>query len=319
MALRPRFGFHDNSVTGGRAGPAEIARLVEGTGAGLYRTLIDWRTAEPEQNRYDFALPDAVYRAMLARGIKPVFILAWAPDWARDKREACVEPHCHLPPAPEFYGEWREFAGLMAQRYPRAAGIEIWNEPNESSGWNGGVDPDRFTELLREAHGAIKAVAPSMPVISGGLSNRYDSGQGSLSIADFAGRFLRTGAGYIDGIGIHPYATVDDLRSINRPIDLLRSLSPQRKPIWVTEVGTSTSGGPMGASEEEQARAAVYTYERFSRDPGVDAILMHTLIDPQPAHVPPEDVGYGVLRADLSPKPAYCALARATGARSSCP
>lgn len=257
---------------------------------------------------------------MLKRGVRPVFIIAWAPSWARDPLIPCDSPHCHFPPARALDGEWREFAALMAERYPRAAGIEIWNEPNESTGWNWEADPARFAELLREAHDAIKAINPAMPVISGGLSNRPASGDGSLSVADFAIRLFQAGAAeHLDGIGIHPYAPPDGLDRLHQPLDVLRSLTPRPKPIWVTEVGTSTTGGPLGVTEEEQARAAVATYRAFSQDPNVQAVLMHTLIDPQPAHVPPDDVGFGVLHGDLSPKPAYCALAKATGARSRCP
>ena len=319
-ALAPRLGFHDNSVAGGRASPEQIARLVEATGAGLYRTLIDWRSAEPARDRYDWTLPDAIYAAMLKRGVRPLFLIAWAPPWARDPLIPCENQHCHFPPAPAHDREWREFAALMAQRYPRSAGIEIWNEPNESTGWNWEADPERFADLLRQAYEAIKKVNPSMPVISGGLSNRYESGDGSLAVSDFAERLFRAGGiAHLDGVGVHPYAPPNGLDRLNRPLDVVRSMMPQQRPIWVTEVGTSTTGGPLGASEQEQARAAVTAYDTFRRDPNVRAILIHTLIEPQPQHTSPENVGYGVVRGDLSPKPAHCALAKATGARSRCP
>ncbi len=51
--------------------------------------------------------------------------------------------------------------------------------------------------------------------------------------------------------------------------------------------------------------------------PDVEAIAFHTLLAQRVADGDIES-GYGVLRADLSRKPAYCALARERG-RTGCP
>ena len=40
---------------------------------------------------------------------------------------------------------------MVAQRYPEAAAIEIWNEPNVHWFWRPRPDPARYTELLVEA------------------------------------------------------------------------------------------------------------------------------------------------------------------------
>ena len=48
------------------------------------------------------------------------------------------------------------------------------------------------------------------------------------------------------------------------------------------------------------------------------AILIYTLIEPIDPQTKSPD-GFGIVRHDLSPKPAYCALAMATGAQSRCP
>jgi hypothetical protein len=321
-ALDPRFGFHDNSVAGGRASPEEVARLTEGTGAGIYRVLIDWRSTEPARHVFDFGLADRVYKAMRARGIRPLFVLAWAPSWAWGAGQLCSGDQCHFPPGTSFDGDWQDMAGRLAKRYPEAAGIEIWNEPNESTAWNWKADPARYVELLHEAHTAIKASDPSMPVISGGLSNRQDSGGGSMSLGDFARQmFARGGGQYMDGFGIHPYVPKDLSEGFGKTLDLARSLRPGQLPIWVTEVGETTSGpadDPFHVSEDDQANMDVTAYRAFHSQPDVKAVLIHTLIDPYDDPGDPQS-GYGVVRKDLSEKPAYCALARETGARSQCP
>lgn len=320
-ALQPHFGFHDNSVAGKRASADDAARLAEGAGAGIYRLLIDWRATEPAPGVWDFSLPDRVYKAMLARGVRPLFLLSWAPYWAWGPGVQCTGELCHFPPARQFDDHWREFAAKMASRYPKAAGIEIWNEPNESSGWNKVADAERYAELLEQAYKAIKAVNPSMKVISGGLSNRADSGEGSLSLTDFTRTLFLQGAGrYMDGIAIHPYVPRDRMDLLDDNLNAIRSIRSPAVPIWVTEVGATTTGpadSPLFGSEADQAEADVNVYKHLMSQSDVQAVLIHTLIDPfDDAALP--NAGFGVIRGDGSRRPAYCALARATGASRSC-
>jgi GH35 family endo-1,4-beta-xylanase len=234
----------------------------------------------------------------------------------------CQGEQCRFPPAPEFYGDWRRVNATLATRYPKAAGIEIWNEPNESSAWNYTADPGAYLDLLREGYKAIKAANPSMQVISGGLSNRQETGGGNLSLAEYVQRLFAGGAAqYMDGIGVHPYVQRDDLDGLDKTLDLVRGLRPRDLPIWVTEVGVTDTGpkdGTFYASDDEQAHVDATAYRMFRGQADVKAILIHTLIDPTDDAGDPES-GFGVLRGDLSEKPAYCALARETGARRSCP
>ena len=122
----------------------------------------------------------------------------------------------------------------------------------------------------------------------------------------------------MDGIGIHPYAPIEGLDRFSQPLDLLRSLRPKKLPIWVTEVGLTTTAGQVSGTEEQQAQADVAAYRTFHNQPDVKAILIYTLIDPWDPATRSED-GFGIVRGDLSEKPAYCALAKETGARSRCP
>lgn len=79
------------------------------------------------------------------------------------------------------------------------------------------------------------------------------------------------------------------------------------KPLWVTEAGFTTSGAGR-VDEGEQARRLLTTYRTLRAAPDVDAVIFHTLVDPGGAPDDPE-AGFGILRRDLTPKPAYCALA----------
>src|SRR3989442_1022252 len=93
----------------------------------------------------------------------------------------------------------------VAARYPQLAGIEIWNEPNMTWAWAPSPDPARYTQLLRLAYDAVKAVNPSMPVIGGSLAANLSPAATSAStpIRPFLQSMYDNGArGHLDGISI---------------------------------------------------------------------------------------------------------------------
>lgn len=67
-----------------------------------------------------------------------------------------------------MYGEWQEFLEEVARRFPQAAAIEIWNEPNLSGFWKPEPQPERYAGLVASAYEAIKAADPGIQVIAGG-------------------------------------------------------------------------------------------------------------------------------------------------------
>lgn len=196
-APSPRLGFNDNAVRGGQLSAGRDALLTERVGGQIHRLTFDWRWVEVNQGVYRLEAYDEIYRAMLARGIRPLFVLMFAPHWAWDRSVRCDRwrSDCRFPPAREHYQAWRRVARLLATRYRRAAGIEVWNEPNERIFWQPRPDPVRYAELLREAYGGVKAAHSRMPVISGWLTTRATSSGNAMSLADFASAVLGAGGG----------------------------------------------------------------------------------------------------------------------------
>jgi hypothetical protein len=89
-------------------------------------------------------------------------------------------------------------------------------------------------------------------------------------------------------------------------------------PLWVTETGISTTGFDerFRRTEADQATGIVDLYRRLKPEPDVNAILINSLVDQL---ADPGENGFGLVRADLSRKPAYCALAMAVRKLRSCP
>jgi hypothetical protein len=308
-------GFNNNAVGQGVAEPRDAARLIAGTGAEIDRVQIDWHSLEPVPGVYRWERYDAIYEADLDAGLRPLFIFAYAPEWAHGDICPLLNRDCHAPPAPEFVDDAARTAAKIARRYPRAAGIEIWNEPNLPYFWHPAADPAAYADLLAAAHDAIKQVDPGMPVLGGSTSDSQIDRPGQIEAPEFVRAILAAGAGRkMNALSVHAYPDPADVSGRSAVMDLesVRDvLGKRRLPIWITETGISTSG-PGAVSPEAQALALVNLDDELAKAPGVDAILVHTLVRPHADPSSPEG-GFGIVDQDLVPTQAYCDLAEAWG------
>jgi hypothetical protein len=206
-------------------------------------------------------------------------------------------------------------------------GVEVWNEPNMHHFWKPGPDPDLYMDMVREARAAVKSVSSKIPVAGGSVANTGTTNATQMSLMDFTRAIYREGAkSSIDALSIHPYPNSLDTGRITRNLDQVRAVfrefGDSGKPIWATEIGFSSkgSGAQFFVTERQQADALVAAYRTLRAQPDVKVALFHTLVEPvskwypDPADSRDQLVGFGITRQDLSPKPAFCALAAARGA-----
>ncbi|MDX6643428.1 MAG: polysaccharide biosynthesis protein PslG, partial [Solirubrobacteraceae bacterium] len=258
---------------------------------------------------------DARIGALRKAGVRPLLMFVASPAWARDSAGnfACnVADYCLAPPADNRVDAWAEFVAAVAARYTTAAGLEIWNEPNQNSFWRTGVDPARYVRLVCAARAAVRRAGSTAPIVTGGLdggtalqtqpsntflSAAYDAGLGNCA----------------DGIGIHPYAgplapdaTGNTFQGeIARIRGVMRAHGDAVHQIWVTEAGWTTTG-PFAVTARQQADYLVAAYRFASKQPDIAAFVVHTLVDPFVPNL--ADPAYGVIAADGKPKLAYTAL-----------
>jgi GH35 family endo-1,4-beta-xylanase len=315
------FGFNDDAAKMGRVSPDQEAGLAAAAGATVERTPLPWGAIEPERGSFDWSLYDRLYAAYRARGIRPIWSVQWSPAWARDGQgcpssaPGCVPVHtrAHDP-------EWQAFVAAVVRRYPQSAAIEVWNEENSGLYWNGAPSPERYAQVLRSAWQGVKSVDPHMPVVLGGLAD-LDRSHG-IAADDFLRRVYRSGgAGAMDAIGYHPYPAQPDpvglLRKRVSRIRTARDAAGQSSiPLWITETGVSTTSQPgyRAFSPTDQASTLVHIYRALAAMPDVRAVVVHRLIDIAPGNG--IETGFGMLRRDLTTKPAYCALSQERGRRA---
>jgi len=162
-----------------------------------------------------------------------------------------------------------------------------------------------------------------MPVILGGISNLSVTGNGNISLHDFLQAVYANGAkGYMDGVSFHPYPASLNEEEIQQNFDIVRSIRSANgdsgTPLWLTEYGTTTTGTVARGkvTEDKQAWWDTHLYWWFHDMPDVAGIFVHTLVEPSGIG---REVGFGVIRQTLIPKPAFCRLADARGSTYRCP
>jgi hypothetical protein len=340
------FGFSDGSPVfpyEGSATPEQLAGLEAGAGSEVGRFTIRWEdvqaTPPPPVGPplYDFSRVDPLVEALAAEDIAPLPMVLGAPAWARE--EGCSGV---CPPPAERAADWGTFLRAVVARYPDAAALEIWNEPNLDAYWArpGGPEPDPagYAGLYGEALAATADLAPDTPILVGGLAYAAATGVGTgLPVADWLRGFYaaapRAGADLRDprvAIAVHVYPGVDEVDRLMPSGRFQQTLAAargaiaagdpdaQRRQIWITEFGASSTA-PLPPNLQvdalqRQASAIVAGLDAFAASEDIAAALVYTVVDRPPATEPgrASEEGFGlVTRApDLAPKPAYCAVAQ---------
>ncbi|MCL4286407.1 MAG: hypothetical protein KJ006_02020 [Thermoleophilia bacterium] len=236
---------------------------------------------------------------------------------------------------------WRTAMATVASRYPGALGLEISNEPNTTRFW-GGCDPDvlRYIELLQLAYAGVKTDAESsLPVITAGMApggTRLDPSGSFVSryswVEYLAWLSYFDAASFADVVGLHPYRPESECDQQSTPSvaqSALQQLAQARDrsstgfsglpdPVWVTEVGVSTTGGDCRRFTEANQSSALLSIYQALRAADVPVVVFHSYMDPEQYVGDPADAlwedGTGIVRnggqavPQFTQKPAYCIL-----------
>jgi polysaccharide biosynthesis protein PslG len=160
------YGIAVNCVGGGD--PDYWLGQVESLGLGWAKQQVRWHDFSGTPGEMDWSGFDAFVEAADRRNIKVMFSVVDAPNWARSYTDENTEGA-----PPDELSVFANFLGNMVDRYKgRIHAIEVWNEQNLDREWDtaGGVDPERYVEMLKLAYQAIKSRDPDIIVISGALS-----------------------------------------------------------------------------------------------------------------------------------------------------
>jgi polysaccharide biosynthesis protein PslG len=308
---------------------AERVRYLDSlraAGAGWLRFDLNWAMIQRKGRRsYDWAPFDRVVRAARRRGLAVLGTMVYTPAWARPAGKSASAP----PPDVRDFGTF----AARAARHFRARGVhayEIWNEPNLAASWEGGPDPARYTQLLRQAYRSIKHVDASATVVSAGLSPYGAYGladAGGMNPLDFLRRMYASGARrWMDAVGWHPYnfpwglgyfawsawsqmsATSPSARSI------MKANGDSKKKIWATEWGAPTGTSARSMSEPSQAELVADGLAKLTTWSWAGPSFLYSFRD-FGTNLGDHEENFGIVRYDWSAKPAYAAFRAAAGRR----
>ncbi len=239
----------------------------------------------------------------------------------------------------DYYPQYADFVGRVAALQPDA--IQVWNEENLDREWpQGKIDPRSYVEMLRQAYGAIKAVDPSITVVTGapaptgaegafGLDRVWNDDRYYLGMAN------ADAANYADCLGIHYNEGVisprlqsgdprGDYPTYYFPLMMQRALNPFNSslPLCFSELGYLSpdgygvlpSGFAWGANTtvQDQAEWLADAVQIAATTGNVQLLIVFNVNLTQFVEGDPQG-GYAIIRPDGS-CPACDALATLRGA-----
>lgn len=301
--------FWNSGATHQEAELADVASI----GAKWVRTTLFWRAVQPDNaDGFDWTIPDAIVAAANRHHLSLILQVTGAPLWAVPG-SVQGQPN-EFPPDPTLYAH---FLQQVAARYaPRGVtSYELGNSPNQATDANPAPDPAFYTALLCDTYAAVKAVAPTVTVLTGGMGGSSDR-NGNYSASRFVAALYADGAkGCFDALNMHPYTYPqfppdDGTRSWSQMLTARQTMvdyGDASKQIWVSEYGAPT-GGPGAVTETRQAQLLDAAYRLWSTYAWAGPFCWFTYQD---KGTDPTDHGdwFGLLRFDGSHKPSYAMYA----------
>ncbi len=256
------------------------AAMAQAAGVKWSREEFSWAGTEPARGQFNFEFYDQVVDTAHRHGISVYGLLAYWSRWTEPYTEQGIEDFC-------------AWARVVVRRYKdRIKHWEVYNEPNIFF-WKG--PRELYPVLLKKCYAAIKEEDPDAQVL--GISTAGIDLQ-------FIRQCLDAGAPF-DVLTIHPYrqrlveeSFMSELQDVAERVG--------GRPVWITEMGWSTQMD--GVSERDQATLLARTYLAAVASGASQNISWYNFrsdgTDPYY-----NEHNFGVLRRDLTPKPAYRALA----------
>lgn len=244
------------------------------------RCDFNWLDIEVSPDVFVWDRFDAMVSGARARNLEVFATLAYTPPWLGDRRS--------VPPV----DRWTNFVRQVAERYNHNVWHwGIWNEPNSGGFWQGGVDRYIDTLLLPAAE-VLHSINPANRVIGPDLSHNDNWSPWLQEVINEAGS-------QIDIVSHHIYH--ENGREVLRRLREVYDIA--RKPIWLTETGLNTHR----YSEKQQASCIDQLLESLPKYEWLQRVFLYQLVD-EPS------TGLGLLRTDLTPKPAFFVCQRRLGA-----
>ena len=318
-------------------GKSLTAGLVKQAGLGWISEQIPWSAVELAPGQFDWSEVDAIVSAAQQSGLRILFSVDKAPSFYQRPSGGAI---------PSDPTTLRTFMQTMATRYAgKVQAYEIWNEENLSREMGvGNVAPANYLPILEAGASGVRAGDPAALVLLGAPSptGANIAGQ-SIDDLTYLQQLYALNNGevksFYDALSAHPsgfsnppnctpatplcslsggFNNDDSFFAFTR-VGEYRTVMMQQgeatKKIWFTEFGYCSNPTPPAGfeycsslTEQNQADFLVRAYQ-MARGLDYVAGMMQWNLNFQVA-VPQTDEkwGFGIIRSDMSARPAYAAL-----------
>jgi hypothetical protein len=300
-------GIADSDVWGqDQAGVDKTMDMIKATNVSAVRLLIPWAAVEATQGTLDWSSIDKTVNSAAARNIAVVGMVNSTPRWA------VVSGGQYLSSQPASPAAYADFVAKFVQRYAgKIAAVEIWNEPNAVTFWTPTPNPAAYTELLKAAYPKVKAVDPSVVVVSAGLGAVQSFGSLTINPVAYLTQMYAAGAKpFFDAMSFHPYLYTLNFSAgvgkTNSPVQQLMDMrqvmianGDANKKIWATEYGQPASSG--GEAKENDYIADILL--KWQEMPYTGPMFIYTTRDRQTGSTSAQST-FGIYHTDWTPKTA---------------
>lgn len=295
-ASKVELGLFPGIGVNGHLPKTEDLDMIKDAKIGWVRVDLTWNWVEPKPKQYKWERIDRLVREAEERGINILAILGYTPAWASE------EGDIHDPP--RDVREWKEFVRTIVSRYKgRINYWSLWNEPNSRTFFRGSLD-QFISEVLIPGSRALKEANPDAKVVGPDLAH-LKGAKWDVWLEEI----LVKASDDIDIISHHCYKSKPRkvrkmLQGVVPPWDppavrrIIEKTGCVHKPFWLTEVGWRSNK----VGEDTQKDYLLKFLETSEKMGWIDKVFIYELKDS------PLEPGYGLLRENLEPKPAFLAL-----------
>jgi hypothetical protein len=295
-------------------------------GARMVRTTLPWPLLEPTASGgFNPGVVNTIntfLKEARAEHLAVLLDFSGTPCWASSApasiRAGCSPTGTWSIYPPEHLGDLATATAQVVRRWGhRLAGIELWNEPDNITFFDG--SPSQYVADVRVQYRAIKKVDPRLTVLAGSLGSSDVSWLTQAYAAGLKGNF--------DALSVHPYNVYIDehvaatgnpatpwpsfavdqstVLGVQQLHDLMVKKGQGSVPIWITEFGFSSciDVGFLCVTQAQQADYLGTSFRLLARLPYVRVVLSYNVEDP--VNNPKVwDDNFGILAYNGQPKTA---------------
>lgn len=297
----------DTQLMNNNSASALALKLLEEAGVNSVRDDAYWTTVEPKRG---FMRIDPAWQAYLSKArdhrLRPLLVLGYGSPFYDNYAK---------PRQPAVRQAFGNYVSFVARELTDSVDLyEIWNEWDRENPIDAWAAKD-YSNLVEETVARIRKQKPSVTVLAGAVTSLgMDLG--------FADRLIENGTlNQVDGLSLHPYVycrqeerhTPERWIAWLRWVDAdLRALAARPVPLYLTEMGWPTNKGKCGTSERTQAAYLARSFFLARTLPDIRGLWWYGLMDSGGDPSDPQQ-NFGLLRQDLSAKPAFLTLKAISG------